>query len=209
MKKVIDSFSSNILGQIKQEIKRVQKEFAFARKIKAIKYKENSIIFEAALKFILDPSKTLQISIASDRDDIIFKEGNLIWKESKEEVTNLFNKDIFLKNNILSLSNPNVVIDMKLLKGIAVDQQVFDVFMDFMNKYSIILNRYNKLQEQLGFLDDYIFKLKKNALGGSTFIDKIDKNELKIMISDHNKEYTKFVKDFNIFGTPYKLLINL
>jgi len=209
MKKIIDSFSSNILKQIQREIKRVQKEFAFTKKIQSIKYKENTIIFESALKFILDPNQTLQISIASDKDDIIFKQGKLVWKESNDEITNLFNKDIFLKNNILSLSNPNVVIDMKLLRGIAMDQQVFDIFMDFINKYSIILNRYNKIEEQLEFLSDHIYRLKHNNLGAGTFIDKINKTELKGMISDHNKEYTKFIKDFNIFGTPYKLLINL
>ena len=146
MKKVIDNFSNGIVKQIQAEIKRVQKEFAFAKKIKDIKYEENSIIFEAALKFILDPAKTIQISIASDVDDVIFDNGKLIWKQDKNEITNLFNKDIYLKNTILSLSNPNVVIDMKLLKSIAIDQQIFDIFMDFITKYSIIINRYNIIE---------------------------------------------------------------
>jgi len=209
MKKVIDSFSSNISKQIDKEIKRIQKEFSFIKKFKAIKHRDNSIIFESALKFLCDPSKTITVSIASDKDEAIFKEGKLIWKESKEEITNLFGKDIYLKNNILSLSNPNVVIDMKLLKSIAIDQQSFDKFMDFIKRYSIIINTYNKINEQYNVVSIHINNLRRKNLNVATFIDTIDKVELQKMIKNHNKEYTKFVNEFNIFGTPYKLLINL
>ena len=208
MKKVVDNFNSNILKQIKKEVDKIQKGFVFLKTIKKINYKENSIIFESALQFLCDPTKTVDAIINSELD-IIFKEGKFIYKDSKEKVENLFGRDIFLKNNILSLANPNIIINIDSIKSIAGNIPTFEKFLDFINRYSIIINNYKIIEEQYNWIDDYVYALKHASLNSNTFMDKVDKVELKKMINKHNKDYTKFVKEFNTFGLPYKLLINL
>jgi hypothetical protein len=209
MKKAINIFQNNIEKQIQKELTKTKKKYNFINKINKIDFEENSFIFESILYFLCDPSKTLRISIAAENNNIQFKKGKIIFEETKKEVKDLFNKKLYLKNNKLSLNSYNVIIDMNLLKDISFNKNVFDIYLDFLYTYSDILNQYNKIEEYIEVIKDYFFNLNNLNLTFSSSIDTIDNKNLKQLIKEHNKKYFKFVKKFNIFGMPYKLLIKI
>ena len=157
--------------------------------------------------------KEILISKHSTGERLVIHKGKFELESSKHIVTNLFDEDVFLKKNFLSIGNKNgcFIIDLNILRSISIDKPSFNKFLKLLNEYSIIINNYRKLIDTKDLIFGYCFLLKNGTYDKDKekMVEQIDIKEFKKRINKHNKNYEKLLKKFKEFGFPYKLISEL
>jgi len=195
-----------------KELERLYKKYDFLTKLKEINC-DYSKIFEDFLGINCFNDKEILISKHSTGERLVIHKGKFELESSKHIVTNLFDEDVFLKKNFLSIGNKNgcFIIDLNILRSISINKPSFNKFLKLLSEYSIIINNYRKLIDTRDLIFGYCFLLKNGTYDKDKekMVEQIDIKEFKKRINKHNKNYEKFLKKFKEFGFPYKLISEL